>query len=154
MSFLTTVKSTGELFDAITDLGVDKKLTGDAQLPLQPISFMPVITSEDQRPIQRSCTLSTPFTPNSAATNLRNIVPPVVRWGDEAHSGAARRVYAHQRRRRLARRSDDGFAGIDQTFDGIELAVDAVEVAMLDDDLDHNGKGWDTSDEKELDGGH
>jgi hypothetical protein len=39
MSFLTTVKATGELFDAITDLGVDKKLTGDAQLPLQPISF-------------------------------------------------------------------------------------------------------------------
>jgi hypothetical protein len=27
------------LFDAITDLGVDKKLTGDAQLPLQPMSF-------------------------------------------------------------------------------------------------------------------
>jgi len=39
MSFLTTVKASGELFDAITDLGVDKKLTGDAQLPLQPMSF-------------------------------------------------------------------------------------------------------------------
>jgi len=39
MSFLTTVKATGELFDAITDLGVDKKLTGDAQLPLQPMNF-------------------------------------------------------------------------------------------------------------------
>jgi hypothetical protein len=39
MSFLTTVKATGELFDAITDLGVDGKLTGDAQLPLQPMSF-------------------------------------------------------------------------------------------------------------------
>jgi hypothetical protein len=39
MSFVTMVKATGELFDAITDLGVDKKLTGDAQLPLQPMSF-------------------------------------------------------------------------------------------------------------------
>jgi hypothetical protein len=39
MSFLTTVRATGELFDAITDLGADKKLTGDAQFPLQPMSF-------------------------------------------------------------------------------------------------------------------
>jgi hypothetical protein len=31
----------------------------------------------------------------------------------------------------LAYRSDDAFAGIDQPFDGIELAVDAVEVTML-----------------------
>jgi len=39
VSFLTTVKATGELFDAITDLSVNKKLTGDAQFPLQPMSF-------------------------------------------------------------------------------------------------------------------
>ena len=39
MSFLTTVKATGELFDAITDLSVNKKLTGDAHSPLQPMSF-------------------------------------------------------------------------------------------------------------------
>jgi hypothetical protein len=39
MSLLTTVRATGELFDAITNLGVDKKLTGDVQLPLQPMSL-------------------------------------------------------------------------------------------------------------------
>jgi hypothetical protein len=39
MSFLTTVKATGELFDATTDLGVDGKLTGDAQRPLRAMSF-------------------------------------------------------------------------------------------------------------------
>jgi hypothetical protein len=39
MSSLTAVKVTGELFDAITDLGVDGKLTGDAQRPLRAMSF-------------------------------------------------------------------------------------------------------------------
>jgi hypothetical protein len=39
MSFLTTVKATGELFDAITDLGVDGKLTADAKHPLRAMSF-------------------------------------------------------------------------------------------------------------------
>ncbi len=39
MSFLTTVKATGELFDAITDLVEDKKFTGEAKFPLQPMSF-------------------------------------------------------------------------------------------------------------------
>jgi hypothetical protein len=63
------------------------------------------------------------------------------------------RIYG-QRHRWLACRPDDAFAGIDQTCNGIELAVDAVEVAMLDDHADHNGNGGNTRDEKKLDGGH
>jgi hypothetical protein len=54
----------------------------------------------------------------------------------------------------LAYRSDDAFAGLDQPFDGIELAVDAVEVTMLDDHANHNGNGGNARDEKKLDGGH
>jgi hypothetical protein len=59
---------------------------------------------------------------------------------------------------RLACRSDDAFAGIDQTFDGTELAVNAVEMEMVDDDSDYysnrDDKGEDTCHEKTLDGDH
>jgi hypothetical protein len=58
---------------------------------------------------------------------------------------------------RLACRSDDAFAGIDQTFNGIELATNSVAVA-LDDDADYysnrNDKGEDTCHEKKLDCDH
>jgi hypothetical protein len=39
MSFLTRVKATGELFDATTDLGVDKTISRDAHLPLEATKF-------------------------------------------------------------------------------------------------------------------
>jgi hypothetical protein len=40
---------------------------------------MRVITSKDQCPIHRSCTLITQFMPCSAATNLRHILAPFAR---------------------------------------------------------------------------
>lgn len=56
-------------------------------------------------------------------------------WGNVARSRAG--LYAPVTLMlRLGCRSDDAFAGIDQTFDGIELAVDAVEATMVDDDAD------------------
>jgi hypothetical protein len=39
MSFLTTVKATGELFDAATDLGADKNLSQEPHLPLEATKF-------------------------------------------------------------------------------------------------------------------
>jgi hypothetical protein len=39
MSFLTTIRATGELFDATTDLGADKKNYRDAHLPLKGPTF-------------------------------------------------------------------------------------------------------------------
>jgi len=74
-------------------------------------------------------------------------------WGNVARSRAGL-CCTSDADARLACRSDDAFAGIDQTFDGIELAVDAVEVAMLNDHAEHHSKGWNTRDEKKLDGGH
>jgi hypothetical protein len=39
MAFMTTVKTTGELFDAATDLGADKNLSQDPHLPLEATKF-------------------------------------------------------------------------------------------------------------------
>jgi hypothetical protein len=79
-------------------------------------------------------------------------VPSGRAWGKVARSSAGL-CCTSDADARLACRSDDAFAGIDQTFDGIELAVDAVEVAMLNDHAEHHRKGWNTRDEKKLDGG-
>jgi hypothetical protein len=39
MAFMTTVKTTGELFDVATDLGADKNLSQDPHLPLEATKF-------------------------------------------------------------------------------------------------------------------
>jgi hypothetical protein len=87
MSFLTTVKATGELFDAATDLGADKNLSQDPHLPLEATKFYAGHHFKGRYPIPRPCALRMRFTLCSAAMSLKYIL---IHFGVAGHESRAR----------------------------------------------------------------